>query len=252
MSLFWCVLHITIDDNRFVFVVFKGDILQPPGFLLSPTYKSWLLRVFQTNSPTDVTVVVDGYGTWGSCRSKVGPRIGGATGTCGNLRKSVLGMEVVMAGKIYCPDGNNNQVSSIFTTTIPRLQESCFFNMRIFHFLSAFQFQMHFLKITICFFWGSCNSKHGLKIATSCPILLRCCNSAGWWPTQTWQRSGGARAPRARGGRIERSGDGIQHPSRWWTPEFWMINSIRSIFSGIIMTWTWCQPFLTKTLPELT
>lgn len=175
MSLFWCVLHITIDDNRFVFVVFKGDILQPPGFLLSPTYKSWLLRVFQTNSPTDVTVVVDGYGTWGSCRSKVDPRIGGATGTCGNLRKSVLGMEVVMAGKIYSHDGNNNQVSSIFTTTIPRLQESCFFNMRIFHFLSDFQFQMHFVKITICFFWGHAT----LNMVWRLPLHAQsCCDAA--------------------------------------------------------------------------
>lgn len=151
----------------------RGTYCNPRFFLLSPTYKSWLLRVFQTNSPTDVTVVVDGYGTWGSCRSKVDPRIGGATGTCGNLRKSVSGMEVVMAGKIYSHDGNNNQVSSIFTTTIPRLQESCFFNMGIVWV--TFNFKCIFQRSQSAFFWGHAT----LNMVWRLPLHAQsCCDAA--------------------------------------------------------------------------
>ena len=211
---------------------------------------SWLLRVFQTNSPTDVTVVVDGCGTWGSCRSKVDPKIGSATGTCGNLRKSVLGMEVVMAGKIYSDDGNNNQESSIYTSTIPRLQQSYFFSVWIFQLI--WLTFIAFLKITICFFGGHATLDMVWRLQLH---GQSCCDAAivqdDGLPKRDKEAEERARRALEEDG-MELPGDGIQHPSRWWTPEFWMINSIRSIFSGIIMTWTWCQPFWTKTLPELT
>ena len=47
--------------------------------------------------------------------------------------------------------------------------------------------------------WGSCNF---LVMFEELVLCSWCCDAAtaGWWPTQTWQRCGGARAPRARGG----------------------------------------------------